>query len=101
MKKIGRLVLILTLVLIILVPCVAAGEHKEEFKAAMDDALRSMGDAFSSGDESTAYAATSAALVLGRNELMILLKSHEPEDKVLDLMMLTVRAHGAWRSSGD
>ena len=97
MKKTGRLVLILELVLILL-PCAARGASKAEYKTAMDDALRSMEDAFSSGEESAAVAATSAALALGRNELMFLLKSQEPEGKVLDLMMLIIRAHAAWRS---
>ena len=64
MKKIGRLVLMLALVLTLL-PCTARGESKEEYKTAIDDALHAMEDAFSSGDESTAYAATEDALRTG------------------------------------
>ena len=100
MKKIGRLILILALALILL-PCAASGESKEEFKAAMDDALRSMEEAFSSGVESAAVAATSAAVNTGYGRINYLHEIHEDDDRIMGLLRLIVYAHAGWRDSGD
>jgi len=100
MKKIGRLVLIFALVLILL-PCAARGESKDEYKTAIDDALVSMEDAFSAGDRNAARAATQAAVNTVYQAMKYLAKIMEYDDRAPSLVSAIIYAYTMWNDDLD
>ena len=100
MKRIGRLVLILALVLTFL-PCAAWGESKEEYGTAIDHALHSMEDAFSSGDESAAVAATYDALGAVYQGVRYLANIRVYDSRASSISTAITYAYNSWKNALD
>ena len=100
MKKIGRLVLILTLVLTFL-PCTARGESKEEYGTAIDNELHAMEDAFSSGDESAVVAATQNALYTVYQGVRYLAKIGAYDSRAGSMSTAITYAYSSWKNALD
>ena len=95
MKKIGRLVLILALVLTLL-PCAAWGESKEEYGTAIQNALDSLADAFSGGNRAAVQSAILAVREPVYNAIRYLASIGEYDARCISILECAVAAVSNW-----
>lgn len=95
MKKIGRLVLILALVLTLL-PCAAWGESKEEYGTAIQNALDSLANSFSGGNRAAAQKALLAVRETVFNAVLYLAKNGQYDARCVSILECANEAYGNW-----